>query len=50
MAESREWLELKNKVLINILREIKMYSESNRLGNSDMFLRKINELASTAIN
>ena len=47
--EEVELLRLRNRILTNILREIKDISSCNRLGNSDVFLRKINELVSTAI-
>lgn len=37
-----------NRILKNIIREIKLVSESNTYGNDKVALRKIKELASTA--
>lgn len=37
-----------NRMLRNILKEIKLVAESNTYGNKDVILRKIKELASTA--
>ena len=37
-----------NRILKNIIKEIKLVSESNTYNNDKVALRKINELASTA--
>ena len=57
LSEKNRILENNNIVLVtrdraitDILKQIKMYSSCNTLGNDKAFLRKINELASTAIN
>ena len=40
----------RDRIIIDVLKQIKMYSSCNTLGNDKAFLRKINELASTAID
>lgn len=40
----------RDRIITSLLNEIKVYSECNTLGNDRAILRKINELASTAID